>query len=54
MWGAAAGEALEETLKVVENYKRERYGEEPSECVILWTTYGYEAYRKRVEQESSD
>jgi RHS repeat-associated protein len=44
MWGAAAGETIEETLDVVERYKQKRYGESPTECVIFWTTYGYEAY----------
>jgi hypothetical protein len=44
MWGAAAGETLDETLDVVERYKQQRYGESPTECVMYWTTNGYEAY----------
>jgi RHS repeat-associated protein len=49
MWGAAAGETLEETLDLVEWYKDWRYDEPVTECVIFWTTYGYEAYKNMAE-----
>lgn len=52
MWGTASGETLEETLDVVEEYKKERYNKSLTDYVIFWTTYGHEAYEAQKGKDN--
>jgi RHS repeat-associated protein len=52
MWGAAAGETLEETLQVAETWNQTIYQHPPEPAELFWTAFGWRWYRQRQMQEN--
>ncbi len=51
MWGAAAGETLDETLEVANYWNEHQYGHPATTGELYWTKFGWTWYNRRARYE---